>query len=377
MGLQFIDLKKQFEVLEERLRPDILSAAGAAQYINGPQTRKLEEALAGYVGVKHCLGCANGTDALTLALLAWGVGPGEAVFCPTFTFIATAEVVSLRGAEPVFVDIDPKTYNIDPESLEREIIRVKKEGRLKPKGVIPVDLFGLPYDSPKISQIAARYDLFVLEDAAQGFGGAINGQKAGSFSQVGTTSFFPAKPLGCYGDGGAVFTNDDDLAEIFRSLKIHGAGSHRYEHVRIGLNSRLDTIQAAILLVKLSAFPGELEKRLEVARRYDSLLKGEVETPFIPDNYLSSYAQYTIRVPEVKREGLIEALKEKGIPLMVYYPKCLHLQPVFLPLGGREGQLPHAEKASKEVLSLPMHPYLSLSDQQFITQSFIEAISRL
>jgi dTDP-4-amino-4,6-dideoxygalactose transaminase len=374
-SLPFIDLQKQRQKLEPKLTEALLEAAAGGKYILGPQVRELEEALAEYVGTTECVCCANGTDALFLALLAWEVGPGEAVFCPAFTFFSTAEVVAARGATPIFVDVNPVTYNLDPVSLEEKIEGVVKEGRLRPRAIIPVDFFGLPYDHESVAGIADRHGLVILEDAAQGFGGVYGGMRAGSLGHAGATSFFPAKPLGCYGDGGAVFTNHVELAEIIRSARAHGTGGHRYEHIRLGLNSRLDTIQAAILLVKLEAFPEELDLRQEVAMRYERALVGMVPSaPAVPGGRLSSWAQYTIRVPAKRREAIIEHMRGLGIPTMIYYPKCLHLQPAFAGLGGRAGDLPAAEKASSEVLSLPMHPYLTKEDQDRIAEALYESL---
>jgi dTDP-4-amino-4,6-dideoxygalactose transaminase len=322
-SLPFIDLGAQWRKLEPELKKALFSAASSGKYILGPEVRELELALAEYVGARECVCCANGTDALTLALLAWDVGPGEAVFCPTFTFFSTAEVVALRGATPVFVDVNPVTFNIDPQSLGEKIKEVQKKGQLRPRAIIGVDLFGLPYDYEKVARIADENGLVILEDAAQGFGGIYGGKKAGTLGHAGTTSFFPAKPLGCYGDGGAVFTDNEELAAIVRSARVHGAGDHRYEHVRLGLNSRLDTLQAAILLVKLNAFPEELELRQEVALRYERALVGMVPSaPAVPGGRLSSWAQYTIRVPAPWRERLMAHMKSLGVPTMIYYPNA-------------------------------------------------------
>ncbi|MDR1577067.1 MAG: DegT/DnrJ/EryC1/StrS family aminotransferase [Deltaproteobacteria bacterium] len=356
----FIDLKKQYLALQPQMEKALLKVASSAQFVGGPEVAELEKALASYVGAGEVIACANGTDALTLPLLAWGVGPGDAVFCPSFTFIATAEVVVLRGATPVFVDIDPTTYNLSPVDLERQIELVLKEGRLKPKVIIPVDLFGLPADFAAINRVAQKYDLLVLEDAAQGFGGERRGQKAGTFSVVAATSFFPAKPLGCYGDGGAVLVRDPELAEVIRSIRGHGQGQNKYEHVRLGMNSRLDTLQAAILLEKLAVFAEELKARQKVARGYQRLLSDEALKPTVPEGYYSAWAQYTIRVPAELRAGLIQYLKDAGVPANIYYPLGLHQQPFFKGLAGSipAGVFPETEKAAREVLSLPMHPYL-------------------
>ncbi|UQZ91205.1 aminotransferase DegT [Deltaproteobacteria bacterium Smac51] len=372
--MPFIDLKKQYQALQNEIEAAVAKVLGAAQFINGPEVQEFEKALAEYVGTAEAIACANGTSSMEMALMAADIGPGDAVFCPAFTFIATAEVVALRRARPVFVDIDPLTYNIDPVDLEVKIEAVKREGRDMPRAVIPVDLFGLPADYTAIEAVAAEHNLMVLEDAAQGFGGALNRRRAGSFGQVASTSFFPAKPLGCYGDGGALFTNDKALAEKLRSLRAHGAGSHKYEHVLIGQNSRLDTIQAAILLVKLRAFPRELEERQRVAARYTENLRDHLIVPHVPVGGLSSWAQYTVRIPAGRREEVMNSLKDKGVPTMIYYPKPLHLQPAFLHLGGQMGHLPESEKASAEVMSLPMHPYLTNEEVDFVSREVIAAI---
>jgi dTDP-4-amino-4,6-dideoxygalactose transaminase len=332
-------------------------------FISGKQVKEFEEKLAEYVGVKHCITCGNGTDALSMMLMAWGVGPGDAVFVPDFTFFATGEVVSFEGATPVFVDVDPDTFNMDPESLKHAISAVKAEGELNPKVVIPVDLFGLPADYDRINEIARRHGMKVLEDAAQGFGGMYKGRQAGSLGDVATTSFFPAKPLGCYGDGGAIFTNDDEEAEYLRSIAVHGKGSFKYDNVRIGWNSRLDTIQAAILLVKFDAFTEyELEDVNKVASWYTEVLKDKVKTPVVPQGYYSSWAQYTIQVrDENERSALQQKLKMQGIPTMVYYPKPMHMQTAFKGLK-RYIPCPVAERLCKTVVSLPMDGYKNSAD---------------
>jgi dTDP-4-amino-4,6-dideoxygalactose transaminase len=343
----------------------------------GPQVKELEQELAAYVGVKHCLTCANGTDALTLALKAWGIGPGDAVFVPDFTFFASAEVVALEGATPVFVDVDDITYNIDAESLDKAIQQTLAEGKLTPKVIVAVDLFGLPANYPLVKAIAQKYDLLILEDGAQGFGGSINGQKACSFGDIATTSFFPAKPLGCYGDGGAVFTNNDEWAELMNSYRVHGKGTDKYDNVRIGMNSRLDTLQAAILQVKLHAFDKEVESMNEAARYYTQLLKGHVKTPVIPDGFGSSWAQYTIQLPtEQQRNRLQAALKEAGIPSMVYYPKPMHQQTAFKDIQClmSDIQCPTATRLCATVLSLPMHPYINSSDIEHICATLIASL---
>ena len=362
--MEFRDLKKQYQVLKEDMDQAILCAVASGAYIMGPQVKELEKQLAEYVGVKHCLTCANGTDALTLALKAWGIGPGDAVFVPDFTFFSSAEVVPLEGATPVFVDVCEETFNIDAADLERAVKEVLAEGRLRPRVVVAVDLFGLPADYKAIRTVADRYGLLVLEDGAQGFGGTIDGKRACSFGDIATTSFFPAKPLGCYGDGGAVFTDNDEWSSLIESYRVHGKGTFKYDNVRIGLNSRLDTVQAAVLQVKLKAFAEyELDAVNVAAEKYTALLKDIVATPVIPSGFRSSWAQYTIRLASrEQRDALQSALKTEGIPSMVYYPKPLHLQTAFASsvIPGLPGNLCHvATSLCDRVLSLPMHPYLT------------------
>ncbi|MDR1038042.1 MAG: DegT/DnrJ/EryC1/StrS family aminotransferase [Deltaproteobacteria bacterium] len=378
--LPFIDLKKQHEAIRADLEPRLAKVMGSAAFIQGPEVRELEAELASFVGARECVTCANGTDALVLPLMAWGVGPGDAVFVPTFTFIATAEVASLRGAAPVFVDVDPETFNMDARDLERKIAAVAKEGRLNPRLVVTVDLFGLPADYRALTDVAGACGVPVLEDAAQGFGGSMDGRLAGNFGLASATSFFPAKPLGCYGDGGAVFTDSAELAGILRSLRGHGAGADRYEHLRVGVNSRLDTLQAAVLLSKMKVFPGELRARERAALLYSRLL-GEiagdaVEVPRVPEGYFSSWAQYTVKLPEGTGRDAVQArMKERGVPTMVYYPRPLHLQPAYLPLGGRPGDCPNSERLCGQVLSLPMHPYLEEADQERVVRALKEALA--
>lgn len=372
--MQFRDLAKQYQVLKSDIDNAMLGVATGAHYIMGPQVKELEQELAAYVGVKHCLTCANGTDALTLALKAWGIGPGDAVFVPDFTFFASAEVVALEGATPVFIDVDDTTFNIDANSLEAAIQQVQAEGKLTPKVIVAVDLFGLPANYPAVKAIAQKYGLLILEDGAQGFGGSINGQKSCSFGDIATTSFFPAKPLGCYGDGGAVFTDNDEWAALMNSYRVHGKGTDKYDNVRIGMNSRLDTMQAAILQVKLHAFDKEVELVNEAARHYTRLLKDHVKTPVIPEGFGSSWAQYTLQLPsEADRNRLQAALKEKGIPSMVYYPKPMHSQTAFQHLTSYISS-PTSTKLSQTVLSLPMHPYLEPSDIEFICSTLIASL---
>lgn len=354
--MQFIDLAAQYQHLKQKIDKRVQTVLDRGDYIMGKEVFELEEKLCEYVGVKHAITCANGTDALTLCMMVLDVKQGDAVFCPTFTFFATAEAVALAHATPVFVDSDEKTFNICPIDLERQIIKVIEAGKLNPKAIIAVDLFGLPANYPEIERIAKKYDLKIIEDAAQGFGGEIKGRKAGSFGDIATTSFFPAKPLGCYGDGGAVFTSNDEYAELLRSLRVHGKGLDKYDNVRIGVNSRLDTIQAAILLEKLSAFPQELINRNIAASNYNEKLKGKFIIPTIPEGYSSSWAQYTIRCNN--RNATMEKYRKDGIPTMVYYRKCMHQQTAFEYLNNNTGDFPIAEALSKDVLSLPMHPYI-------------------
>ena len=359
--MEFIDLQKQYRVLENEINTGIKNVLEHGKYIMGPEVQHLEKELCDYTGSKYCLACANGTDALQMALMALGIGPGDAVIVPSFTFMSTAEVVSLVGATPVFADIDLETYNLDPASFENAVCDTLSGRILKPKAVISVDLFGQCANYKNTISIARKYGLYVIEDAAQSFGGSIGDKKACSFGDISTTSFFPAKPLGCYGDGGSVFTNNDDLYEIMSSLRVHGKGTMKYDNVRVGLNSRLDTIQAAILLPKLHAFiDSELELRNRWASMYSKLLKNNVKTPFVPEGYVSSWAQYTILLDSsTQRECLQKKLKEKDIPTNVYYLKPLHLQAAYLSLRYNKGSLPASEVASEKVLSLPMHPYMT------------------
>lgn len=369
--MQFRDLKHQYQVLKPEIDKAVLETMQTGAFIMGQPVRDLEAELAEYVGVKHCISCANGTDALTIALKVWGIGPGDAVFVPDFTFFSSAEVVSLEGATPVFVDVEEETFNISANDLERAIKDVYAEGKLKPRVIVAVDLFGLPANYPAISKIANQYNLLILEDGAQGFGGNILGKKACSFGDISTTSFFPAKPLGCYGDGGAVFTDNDEWAKLADSYRVHGKGSFKYDNVRIGLNSRLDTLQAAILQVKLKAFRDyELTDVNKVAAKYTELLRDVpgIKTPVIPEGFYSSWAQYTLRLESKEQRDALQArLKENGIPSMVYYPTPMHLQTAFKDLPSSIRHLPSATKLSETVLSLPMHPYLCEEETAKIT----------
>jgi dTDP-4-amino-4,6-dideoxygalactose transaminase len=376
--MDFIDLKKQYQLIKPSVQKRINDILDRAGFIMGKEISELEEKLAKYVGTKYCLTCSSGTDALLLPLLAKGIGPGDAVFTTTFTFFATAEVISLVGATPVFVDIDPTTYNIDPEKLRTEIIRIKNKEKitsrfpknLKPKAIIPVDLFGLCADYNAIEAIAKEFGLFILEDAAQSFGAEYKNKKACSFGNMAATSFFPAKPLGCYGDGGAVFLNDTAMIDVLKSLRIHGQGSDKYDNERIGINGRMDTIQAAVLLAKMEIFNKESEQRQIVAQRYTAALFREVVTPTIPEGYLSAWAQYSIQCEN--RDELISSLKKEGIPTAIYYPKPLHLQKAFTSLGYEKGQCPVAEATAEKIFSLPIHPYLEEKDQDLIIKTLIK-----
>ena len=378
--MNFRDLSKQYLALKNDIDAAMLSVASSSKYIMGPQVKELEAQLAEYVGVKHCLTCANGTDALTLALKAWGVGEGDAVFVPDFTFFSSAEVVSLEGATPVFVDVCPDTFNISVESLRSAYDRVVSEGKLRPRVVVAVDLFGLPADYPSLRQFCDEYHLLILEDGAQGFGGSINGRRACSFGDISTTSFFPAKPLGCYGDGGAVFTDNDEWASLIDSYRVHGKGTFKYDNVRIGMNSRLDTLQAAILQVKLRAFADyELDAVNRAAELYTTLLSGAVVTPTIPSGFRSSWAQYTIRLTSrEQRDALQQHLKSLDIPSMVYYPTPMHAQTAFANLLPQESVWDCASSSllSTTVLSLPMHPYLTDSDIRIVSDAILSYLRK-
>ncbi|MDE2184083.1 MAG: DegT/DnrJ/EryC1/StrS aminotransferase family protein [Alphaproteobacteria bacterium] len=369
--IPFIDLQAQRRRLGEALNQAVLSAVAGGAWIMGPQVAAFEEQAAQFAGVKHAIACANGTDALQIVLMAWGIGPGDAVFVPAFTFAASAEVVSLVGASPVFVDVFDDTYNMDPSSLEAAIALVKREGKLKARVVMPVDLFGQPADYEAIEPIVKREGLRMLCDTAQAYGATYHGKVTGSIGDAASTSFFPAKPLGCYGDGGCTFTNDDGLADLLKSIRSHGQGADRYENVRIGMNSRLDTIQAAILIEKLKIFRDEVELREKVARRYNELLdkSNRIRVPAVIRGAQSTWAQYTIQVPD--RGKLQGDLKAKGIPTAVYYP---------IPLSEQKGYaaypsapIPVSKRISQTVVSLPMHPYLDEATQDRIAAAVLES----
>jgi dTDP-4-amino-4,6-dideoxygalactose transaminase len=359
--MQFIDLAAQRARISDKIDFAVGKVIREGKYILGPEVAEFERQLAAYVGVKHVVACANGTDALLIPLFAYGIGRGDAVFCPSFTFAATAEVVALAGAEPVFIDIDPDTYNLNTDQLKAAIAAIKAEGRLTPKAVIPVDLFGLAADYDAIDAIARAENLIIIEDAAQSIGGSRQGKMCGSFGHVGATSFYPAKPLGCYGDGGAMFTNDDALAEVLRSFAFHGKGETQYDNVRVGLNSRLDTIQAAILIEKLAILEDEMQARQRVAARYVAGLRSVVKTAVIDNQSRSAFAQYAIECDD--RDGLKADLQAKGIPSVIYYVKPLHMQVAYKQYPVAPHGLPVSEALPKRILCLPMHPYLSTEDQ--------------
>ena len=366
--MQFRDLKTQYAVLKDEMDKAILDVVASSAYVMGPKIKEMETAFAEYVGVKHCVACNSGTDALLLALKAWDVKPGDAVFVPSFTFFASAEVIAMQGATPVFVDVDKDTFNIDVADLELKIEQTRKAGKLTPRVVIAVDLFGLPADFAAIRKVADKYGLYVLEDGAQGFGGRISDRKACTFGDISTTSFFPAKPVGCYGDGGAVFTDNDEWAELMESYHIHGKGSDRYDNIRIGMNSRMDSIQAAILIVKLKAFAEhELVDVNKVAARYTELLHDVVKTPIVPQGFYSSWAQYTLQLEnKEQRTGLQAALKALDIPTAIYYPIPMHRQTAFNYLNPDDNRCPVSDQLADTVISLPIHPYLSNADQDMI-----------
>lgn len=374
--MEFIDLKRQYKVLKKDIDKNIEKVLEDANFIMGSEVKELEGKLAEYVGRKYCATCGNGTDALTIALKILDIKTGDAVFVPSFTFYSSSEVVSLEGATPIFVDVDERTFNIDVNKLESAIEKVKKEGKLTPRAIIAVDLFGQTANFPEILKVAKENDLKVIEDGAQGFGGSINGKMACSFGDISTTSFFPAKPLGCYGDGGAIFTDDEELYNKILSIRVHGKGSFKYENVRVGLNSRLDTIQAAILLPKLRAFEEyELSDRNKVAKLYTEKLSDLVVTPLVYEGYISSWAQYTIILNSSEERSFVQnKLKEKGIPSMIYYPIPLHKQKVYDGYSFNLEELRVTEKLCNVVLSIPMHPYLRDDEIDMVVNTLRDAI---
>ena len=373
--MEFIDLNAQQLRIKDRLDARIAAVLAHGGYIMGPEVAEFEAALAGFCGARHVVSCANGTDALELAMVVLGVGPGDAVFCPSFTFAATAEVVPATGATPVMCDIDPVTYNLCPDSLARAVAHARALG-LRPAVVNAVDLFGLPADYDAIEGLCAEHGMKLIADSAQGFGSVHKGRPSGTIGDIATTSFFPAKPLGCYGDGGAIFTEDDGVADLLRSLRVHGKGTDKYDNVRIGRNSRLDTLQAAILLEKLAVFADELDRRQVVAARYTAALANLIDTPRVPEGMRSSWAQYTLRCrPGQDRTALMAALKAEGIPSVIYYPRPLHQQTAYAPFPRDPAGLPVSEAAAAQVFSLPMHPYLEPADQDRVIEVLHRALA--
>lgn len=373
--IPFIDLAAQRRRLGRSVDEAVARVLSHCQFIMGPEVRELEEQLASFCGARHAISCSSGTDALLLVLMAKGIGPGDAVICPSFTFCATAEVVALAGATPVFAEVDGATFNLESASVARAAATARRRG-LKPKAVIAVDLFGLPADYDAILQVAAAEDLFVLDDAAQSFGATYKGRPLGTFGLATATSFFPAKPLGCYGDGGAIFTDDDALADTIKSLRVHGQGFDKYDNVRIGMTGRLDSIQAAVLLEKLKIFPEEIEARDRIARRYNEALGDITIVPHLPNGCSSVWAQYTIRVPSDRRDGLAAALKAEGIPTAIYYAKPLHRQTAYRDFPAVESGLALSDKLATEVISLPMHAYLEEPVQDHIIAAVRRALAR-
>jgi dTDP-4-amino-4,6-dideoxygalactose transaminase len=372
--MQFIDLKAKQARIKDKIDARIATVLDHGAYILGPEVTELETKLADFCGAKHAITCANGTDALQLALMALGIRTGDAVFVPSFTFAATAEIVPCMGATPVFVEVDPVSFNMDPDSLKRAIAHAKELG-LRPAVVIPVDLFGLPANYDAITAIADAEGLKMIGDSAQGFGGVYRGKTTGSFGDLATTSFFPAKPLGCYGDGGAMFTDDDDLAELLISLRFHGKGDYKYNNVRIGMNSRLDTLQAAILLEKLAIYPDEIIARQRVADRYTDSLQDVIDTPHVGNESQSIWAQYTLKTRDGQnREAMMAAMKEAGVPTMVYYTMPRHQQQAYNKFPIDPAGLATSEALAKQVFSLPMHPYLDTETQDKVIATLRAAL---
>ena len=367
--MKFVDLERQYQVLEHEIRGRIDAVMNHGRFIMGPEVGEVEERLSEFCGVRHTIGVANGTDAISLALMALEIGPGDAVFVPTFTFFATAEAVSLIGATPVFVDIDETTYNIDPAGVDAAIRAIAEAGELTPRAIIAVDLFGLPANYTELVKVAARHSVFLIEDAAQGLGGALHGKRSCSFGDVATTSFFPAKPLGCFGDGGAVFTSDDELADRLRSLRVHGQGRHKYDNVMIGMNSRLDTIQAAVLLAKLTIFDSELEARQSNADALGARLGPGFITPSVAGGYRSAWAQYSLRPATEDRDAVLARLGARDIPTAIYYAQPLHLAAAYKSLGYGVGDFPVSERVAGDVFSVPVHPYLDDNDLDRIAEA--------
>lgn len=371
-NVPFVDLKAQYKRLKPEVDARIQSVLDHGRFINGPEVTELEAALCEFAGCEHAIGVASGTDALVMALMAQNIGPGDAVFLPSFTFTASAEVVLVVGAHPVFVEVNPRTFNLELDHLKDQIAAVKQAGKLVPKAIIPVDLFGLPADYTGLDEIAKKDGLFVLSDAAQSFGARLGEARVGTLAPVTTTSFFPAKPLGCYGDGGAIFTNSAETADVLRSIRAHGKGTGKYDIVRIGVNGRLDTLQAAILLPKLAIFDQEIQAREKLASHYDARLSQTVTTPLRENDKASSWAQYSILLDN--RADVAAKLGDAGIPTAVYYPLPMHLQPAYAAYGDGAGSLPVSESLSERILSLPMHPYMDEATADRICDALIAAV---
>ncbi|HKA78849.1 MAG TPA: DegT/DnrJ/EryC1/StrS family aminotransferase [Xanthobacteraceae bacterium] len=372
--IPFIDVAAQRRRLGRSVDEAIARVLGHCQFVLGPEVRTFEAELAAFCGARHAVSCASGTDALVMVLMALGVGPGDAVICPSFTFTATAEVAVLVGATPVFADVEEASFNLDPDSLRRACATARERG-LRPRVVIPVDLFGQPADYDRINPVAEAEGLFVLDDAAQGFGATYKNRRLGALAPATATSFFPAKPLGCYGDGGAVLTDDAELAQVMRSVRVHGEGRDKYDCVRIGLNGRLDTIQAAVLIEKLKIFPEEIAARERIARRYSAGLADIAIVPRLAQGSTSVWAQYTLRLPSGRRDGLMAALKGQGIPTAIYYPTPLHRQAPYQHFPVAAGGAPVSERLADEVISLPMHAYLDEGTQDRITEAVRRALA--
>ena len=371
--MEFINLKTQYKRLQPKIDKAVQSIMANASFIGGAEVDEFETSLAAYVGRKHCVSCGNGTDALMLVALAYGIGAGDAVFCPDMTFIASVEPFCMLGATPIFVDIDEKSYNIDPPKLEEAVVRVKQEGKYKPKAVVMVDFLGIPADYEKVQAICKTHGLLLIEDAAQGIGAKYQGKMCGSLGDISCTSFFPSKPLGCYGDGGAVFTDSDEIAEVLRSYKVHGKGSSKYDNIRVGVNSRLDTIQAAVLLAKLDVLEEEMERRQEIAARYDEAFRDVLQIPHVEQGNRCSYAQYVMLAKDtVERDKILAAMKEADIPSLLYYPKALHRMDAFrLP---RSEAYPNADRYAECNFGVPFSPYLSNEEQAWVIKSILSAL---
>lgn len=372
--MEFIDLKAQYNELKDEIDNNIANIISNTKFIGGPQVGQLESALATFIGRKHCISCGSGTDALELVYLAYGVGAGDAVFCPDMTFIASIEPACMLGATPVFCDIEPDTYNISPTDLEEKIKSVIADGKLIPKAVVAVDFLGNPAKHDEIANICKKYNMIHIEDGAQSTGGSYHGKKCGSFGDIATTSFFPSKPLGCYGDGGAVFTDDDEIADIIKSLKVHGKGPNgKYENIRIGVNSRLDTMQAGVLLPKLSILDEEIEKRQFIAKRYEDALKDYFQVPVIEDDSVSAYAQYCILAENKdQRDAIVAKMKSENIPSLLYYPNPLHILEAFAPYP--ECNMPNTRRYADCNFGLPFSPYLTEEDQDLVIKTVLSAV---